>query len=185
MLDLGCGEGKLLRKLLDVASIKKLVGVDVSLRVLQTAAIRLNFERMNERQRERITLLHGSLIYSDARLAGFDVACVIEVIEHLDTHRLATFSRVLFNHVAAQHILLSTPNAEYNVKFENLANGLMRHADHRFEWTRVEFQAWAQAQALEYGYQVQFLPIGALDAELGAPTQLAHFAKNLPFAVAL
>ena len=185
VLDLGCGEGKLLRKLLDVASIKKLVGVDVSLRVLQTAAIRLNFERMNERQRERITLLHGSLIYCDPRLAGFDVACVIEVIEHLDMHRLAAFSRVLFQHVSAQHILLSTPNAEYNVKFENLANGLMRHSDHRFEWTRAEFQTWAQTQALAYGYEVRFLPIGIVDAELGAPTQLAHFAKNPPFTVAL
>ena len=185
VLDLGCGEGKLLRKLLDISSIKKLVGVDVSLRVLQTAAIRLNFERMNERQRQRISLLHGSLIYCDPRLANFDVACVIEVIEHLDTHRLEAFSRVLFKHVSAQHILLSTPNAEYNVKFENLAHGLMRHADHRFEWTRAEFQAWAQAQAQAYGYQVQFLPIGSVDCELGAPTQLAHFAKNPPFAVVL
>ncbi len=185
VLDLGCGEGKLLRKLLDISSIKKLVGVDVSLRVLQTAAIRLNFERMSERQRERITLLHGSLIYCDPRLANFDVACVIEVIEHLDTHRLAAFARVLFKHVSAQHILLSTPNVEFNVKFENLANGLMRHADHRFEWTRAEFQLWAQRQALDYGYEVRFLTIGAVDADLGAPTQLAHFAKNPPFAVAL
>jgi 3' terminal RNA ribose 2'-O-methyltransferase Hen1 len=177
VVDLGCGEGKLLKQLLLNTQLSRIVGVDVSMRALQIANERLHLERMNERQRARITLLHGSLIYRDARLRDFDVACVIEVIEHLDPHRLDAFTRVLFVHVAAAHILISTPNIEYNVRFESLAQGQFRHSDHRFEWTRAQFQAWANAQAAAHGYSVKFLGIGECDAQLGAPTQLAHFSR--------
>ena len=177
-LDLGCGEGKLLRKLLSNKALERIVGVDVSMRVLQNAAENLKLERMNERQLARFELLHSSLIYRDSRLAGFELATVIEVIEHLDPHRLQAFVRVLFAHIAASHILLSTPNVEYNAKFENLPAGQMRHADHRFEWTRAEFETWSRAQAQAHGYSVRFSGIGDVDPALGAPTQLAHFSKQ-------
>ena len=177
-LDLGCGEGKLLRKFLLNRSLERIVGVDVSMRVLQNAAENLKLERMNERQLARLALLHSSLIYRDSRLAGFELATVIEVIEHLDPHRLQAFARVLFVHIAAQHILMSTPNVEYNAKFENLPAGQMRHTDHRFEWTRAEFEAWSRAQAHAHGYSVYFSGIGDVDPALGAPTQLAHFRKQ-------
>ena len=114
---------------------------------------------------------------------GFDVATVIEVIEHLDPPRLSSFERVLFEAAAPRLVLVSTPNVEYNVRFESLAAGQFRHADHRFEWTRAEFQAWAQAQAERFGYAVNFVGIGELDPELGAPTQLARFERLMPEAV--
>jgi 3' terminal RNA ribose 2'-O-methyltransferase Hen1 len=177
-VDLGCGEGKLLRRLLDNPKLKRIVGMDVSMRSLQVAADRLKLDRMSERQRERLELLHGSLIYRDQRLSGFDVASVIEVIEHLDPHRLTSFARVLFVHVAAQHIVITTPNVEYNVRFENLPAGQFRHTDHRFEWTRAEFESWATAQAAAHGYTVRFFGIGVVDEALGAPTQAAHFSKS-------
>jgi 3' terminal RNA ribose 2'-O-methyltransferase Hen1 len=177
-LDLGCGEGKLLRRLLDIPKLKRIVGMDVSMRSLQVAADRLKLDRMSERQRERLELLHGSLIYRDQRLSGFDVASVIEVIEHLDPHRLASFARVLFVHVASQHIVITTPNVEYNVRFENLPAGQFRHTDHRFEWTRAEFESWATAQAAAHGYAVRFFGIGVMDETLGTPTQAAHFSKS-------
>jgi 3' terminal RNA ribose 2'-O-methyltransferase Hen1 len=135
----------------------------------------LHLERLSERQRSRIDLFHGSLIYRDARLAGFDAAAVVEVIEHLDPPRLAAFERVLFEFARPKTVVVTTPNVEYNVRFETLPAGRFRHKDHRFEWTRQEFQRWANAVAARFGYGVQFLPVGAEDPEVGPATQMAVF----------
>ena len=147
VLDLGCGEGKLLRVLLADRSFDEIVGVDVSHRALELAQERLRLERLPDRQRQRLKLMHGSLMYRDRRLSGFDAAAVIEVIEHLDRPRLAAFERVLFEFAKPETIVLTTPNVEYNARFENLPAGKFRHKDHRFEWTRAEFHDWSQTMA--------------------------------------
>ena len=177
VLDLGCGEGKLLRALLQEKSFSEIVGVDVSHRTLQIAQERLRLERMPDRMRDRIKLMQGSLTYRDKRLSGFDAAAVVEVIEHLDQPRLAAFERVLFEFAKPNTVVLTTPNVEYNVRFETLPAGAFRHKDHRFEWTRAEFHQWAQPIADKYGYDVRFLPIGPEDSAVGAPTQMAVFEK--------
>ena len=178
VLDLGCGEGKLLRVLLDDRSFEEIVGVDVSHRALRIAHERLRVERLPARQRERIKLMQGSLMYRDQRLAGFDAAAVIEVIEHLDQPRLAAFERVLFEFAKPSAVVLTTPNVEYNPRFESLPAGMFRHKDHRFEWTRAQFGQWAQKIGERYGYAVRFLSVGMEDAEVGAPTQMAVFERN-------
>lgn len=177
VLDLGCGEGKLLRALLEDRTFDEVVGVDVSHRALQMAHDRLRLDRLPDRQRARIKLMQGSLMYRDKRLAGFDAAAVVEVIEHLDRPRLAAFQRVLFEFAKPATVVLTTPNAEYNVRFESLPAGGFRHKDHRFEWTRTEFQNWSDNIAARYGYNVRFLPVGPEDAAVGAPTQMAIFDK--------
>ncbi|HYF77263.1 MAG TPA: 3' terminal RNA ribose 2'-O-methyltransferase Hen1 [Symbiobacteriaceae bacterium] len=177
VLDLGCGEGKLLRLLMAEAQFEQIVGLDVAYRSLEIARERLNLEQLTQAQRDRITLLHGSLTYRDARLTGFDAAAVVEVIEHLDPARLEAFEQVLFGHARPASILLTTPNAEYNARFERMAPGTLRHADHRFEWTRAQFEGWAQAVAARHGYSVRFEPLGPVDPELGAPTQMGVFAR--------
>jgi 3' terminal RNA ribose 2'-O-methyltransferase Hen1 len=177
VLDLGCGEGKLLRALLAVKQFKEIAGMDVSLRALEVASERLNLERMPEKQRERIKLLHGSLLYRDERLAGFDAAAVVEVVEHLDEPRLSSFERALFEFARPGTVVLTTPNAEYNAKFVNLPAGKLRHKDHRFEWTRAQFETWANGVAARFGYAARFAPIGAVDEQLGAPTQMAIFSR--------
>jgi 3' terminal RNA ribose 2'-O-methyltransferase Hen1 len=151
--------------------------MDVSYRTLEMAAERLKPERMPERQRERLTLLHGSLMYRDQRLAGFDAAAVVEVIEHLDPPRLAAFERVVFEFARPGTVVLTTPNAEYNVKWESLPAGEFRHHDHRFEWTRAEFEAWASGVAGRAGYSVRFAPVGPVDESVGPPTQMAVFSR--------
>lgn len=178
VLDLGCGEGKLLRALLADRSFAEIVGVDVSHRSLEMAQERLRWERLPDQQRQRLKLMHGSLMYRDKRLSGFDAAAVVEVIEHLDQPRLAAFERVLFEFAKPASIVLTTPNVEYNARFETLPAGKFRHKDHRFEWTRTEFQNWAGAMADRFGYAVRFLPVGPEDSALGAPTQMAVFNRD-------
>jgi 3' terminal RNA ribose 2'-O-methyltransferase Hen1 len=180
VLDLGCGEGKLLRALLAEKQFNEIVGMDVSLRSLEITEEKLGLGvggRLPDKQRERIRLLHGSLLYRDQRLAGFDAAAVVEVIEHLDEARLAAFERALFEFARPGTAVVTTPNAEYNVKFAGLPAGKFRHKDHRFEWTRAQFEAWAQGVAARFGYAVRFAAVGPVDEQLGAPTQMAVFAR--------
>ena len=129
------------------------------------------------RQRARIRLLQGALNYRDARLAGFDAAAVVEVIEHLEPGRLDAFARSVFEFARPGAVVLTTPNAEYNVRFEGLPAGKLRHRDHRFEWTRGEFAEWCGAKASHFGYAVRFAPIGTDDSEVGPPTQMAVFTR--------
>jgi len=116
-------------------------------------------------------------MYKDKRLAGFDAAAVVEVIEHLDEPRFTAFERMLFGHAQPGRVVITTPNAEYNVRFPTLPAGQFRHKDHRFEWSRKQFQNWATATAQEFGYKVEFRPIGEEDPEVGAPTQMGVFSR--------
>jgi hypothetical protein len=114
-------------------------------------------------------------MYRDERLQGFDAAAVVEVVEHLDPPRLSAFERVVFEFARPATVVLTTPNREYNVRFETLPAGALRHADHRFEWTRGEFQGWANRVAEQFGYRVTFRGVGPDDPEVGPPTQMAVF----------
>ena len=175
VIDLGCGEGKLIRELVKQRQLDRIVGMDVSLRSLERARDRLRLEQLAPAFRDRIELIHGSLMYRDRRLQGFDLATVVEVIEHLDVARLRAFERVLFEQAHPKAVLVTTPNAEFNVKFDTLPAGQFRHPDHRFEWTRDEFKTWANTIADRFGYAARFDGIGEADAALGAPTQIAIF----------
>jgi 3' terminal RNA ribose 2'-O-methyltransferase Hen1 len=178
VLDLGCGEGKLVRELLKDRQFEEVVGVDVSVRSLEVAARRLKLERLSATPADRVRLLHGSLTYRDRRLEGFDAAAVVEVVEHLDPPRLAAFERVVWEFARPRAVVLTTPNREYNVTWETLPAGAVRHPDHRFEWTRAEFLAWASGVAGRFGYAVRFLPVGPEHPEHGPPTQMAVFERS-------
>lgn len=177
VLDLGCGEGRLLQLLLAEPAFEEIVGLDVSHRALERARERLHLDRLRPRQRERIRLIHGALTYRDRRIEGFDAAAVVEVIEHLDPVRLAWFEQVVFGHARPRTLVLTTPNAEYNPRFPGLPPDGRRHPDHRFEWTRAQFRAWAERVAAQFGYSVRLLPVGPPDPELGPPTQMGVFTR--------
>jgi len=156
----------------------KVVGVDVSHRALEIAERRLGLERMPDSQRARLQLLQSSATYRDDRLAGHDAVVLMEVIEHVDLPRLPALERTVFGSARPGSVVVTTPNVEHNVRYPNLVAGTMRHRDHRFEWTRQEFQAWAGRVAAVHGYDVRYLPVGDDDPEVGPPTQMAVFRRT-------
>lgn len=181
VIDLGCGEGKLLRELLRNRAFERIVGLDVSHRALEIAADRLHLDRLPAAARQRVELLHGSLMYRDVRMSGFDAAVLCEVIEHLDRPRLAALERVVFESARPSAVIVTTPNREFNVMWETLTAGTMRHRDHRFEWTRAEFGAWCDAVAARFGYTCETRGIGEPGltpdgADVGTPTQMGVFS---------
>jgi 3' terminal RNA ribose 2'-O-methyltransferase Hen1 len=176
IVDLGCGEGRLLRELVGEPTFTEILGVDVAARPLRVAAARV--DRFADRQRARVTLHQGSVTYADPRVAGFDAIVLSEVIEHVDPPRLPALAATVFGAAKPQHVLMTTPNAEYNVRWETLPAGTVRHHDHRFEWTRAEMAAWADDVCTTHGYQVKHVPVGEVDPEVGAPTQMAVFTRK-------
>ena len=177
--DFGCGDGTLVRDLLADRAIEQVVAVDVSVRALQFAARRIRLESMSEQQRQRVQLFQSALTYRDDRLTGLDAAVLMEVIEHVDPPRLTALERAVFGYAAPATVVITTPNAEHNVRYEGLADGGLRHRDHRFEWTRAEFRDWASRVGSSFGYHVRFLPVGADDPEVGPSTQLAVFRREV------
>lgn len=178
VVDLGCGEGALLRELISDPTFTNVLGVDVSHRALEIAARRLRLDRLPDTQRARIELVQSSATYRDDRLTQQDALVLMEVIEHIDLPRLPALVRSVFAHARPTSVVVTTPNVEHNVRYEFLAEGAMRHPDHRFEWTRAEFRVWADATAHRHGYAVHYLPIGEDDPEVGPPTQMAVFRRS-------
>jgi len=176
ILDLGCGEGQLLRTLLADRRFERVLGMDVSPVVLERCERRLKLHERPAHWQDRLTLVQGALGWRDPRLDGFDAAAVVEVIEHMELDRLPDFAAALFGSNRPRHVLVSTPNAEYNVRFEALSAGAFRHHDHRFEWDRATFEGWAREVAETYGYDVTFEGIGDADPEVGPPTQMGVFS---------
>lgn len=177
VVDMGCGEGRLLRELFADTTFEKIAGVDVSARALDSAERRLRLADLPDRQRNRVELLQSSATYRDARLHGFDAMVLMEVIEHVDPDRLPALERSVFAESRARTIVVTTPNSEYNALYPGLADGGFRHPDHRFEFTRAQFREWADGLATDHRYSVRYESIGPVDDELGAPTQMAVFTR--------
>jgi 3' terminal RNA ribose 2'-O-methyltransferase Hen1 len=180
--DLGCGEGKLVRELLRHKGFEKIVGLEVSHRTLEIAADRLRLDQLPPSVRQRVELVHGSLMYRDQRLEGLDAAVLCEVIEHMDEPRLSAMEKVVFGAARPGLVVVTTPNGEYNVMWETLASGSMRHKDHRFEWTREQFRAWAAGICARFGYTCECKGIGEAGTtpdgrDVGCPTQMGVFTR--------
>lgn len=178
VIDLGCGEGKLLKILLKEKQFTRIAGTDVSYSELTKCKDRLRVDEMSEKQRQRLSLFQSSISYRDKRFGGFDAAALVEVIEHLEPNRLPALEKSVFTYARPKTVVLTTPNREYNIRYENLPEGKLRHSDHRFEWTRVEFEKWAERVARENNYTVSFFPVGECEENIGAPSQMAVFTHG-------
>jgi 3' terminal RNA ribose 2'-O-methyltransferase Hen1 len=175
VIDLGCGEGNLTRLLLREKQIQRIAATDVSFTVLERTKEKLKVDRLHETVSEKLTLFQSSLTYRDKRFEDFDCACVVEVIEHMDLSRLDAFARVLFGFSKPNTVILTTPNVEFNVNYENMRENALRHGDHRFEWNREQFVAWADSICEKYGYSVKIKDIGDKDDSNTTPTQMGVF----------
>ena len=178
VVDLGCGEGKLLKLLLPKKQFEFILGMDVSYRSVEIAKDKLKTDRLSPVQHQRIQLIQGSLTYRDKRIEGFDAAALVEVIEHLDEPRLVALEKSVFQYARPKTVIITTPNAEYNKLFTDYQEGQMRHSDHRFEWTRAEFEAWGNRIADTYRYVVVYKPVGEEQPEVGALSQMGIFTIN-------
>ena len=176
LLDLGCGEGKLLEMALKERNLTRILGMDVSSQALARARTHLHWETMPPATRKRIDIILGSLLYRDSRLSGFDAAAMVEVIEHLDTPRLEAMEQAVFAHARPRRVIVTTPNHEYNVHWEQLGDKL-RHRDHRFEWTRAQCASWAERVAAAHGYRYTQQSIGPEETGVGSPTQMVVFDR--------
>ncbi len=171
--DLGCGEGKLVRRLLKDPQFSRILATDVSVEALARAQQAL--ERVHHKNRERVELLHSSLLYDDERLHDIEAACLVEVIEHLEPDRLDRVAHNLFRRIRPQTLVVTTPNRDYNVLWETLPAGRFRHPDHRFEWSREEFKAWVER--VKHDYTFTLSGIGEEHPEFGCPSQMAVFRR--------
>lgn len=177
VIDMGCGECRLTRLLLPLQQIRRITACDVSVRELEKAKQRMHYDTMPPTLRNKLTLMQASLTYRDKRFEGFDCACIVEVIEHIEPMRLKAFEQIVFGIAAPKTVILTTPNAEYNVNYQFLPEGELRHDDHRFEWTREQFREWTAHVCEAFGYTVQHSEIGETDENYGAPTQMGVFTK--------
>ncbi|WP_067482578.1 3' terminal RNA ribose 2'-O-methyltransferase Hen1 [Actinomadura hibisca] len=177
VIDLGCGSGKLLGRMVRDDSFTRITGVDVSHRAVEMAERRLRRDVQPRGDAERLEVFQGALTYADPRFHDHDAAVLMEVVEHVDPPRLTALENVVFGDAHPRVVVVTTPNAEHNVRYEGLAPGAMRHPDHRFEWTRTEFRAWADRVAAAHGYTVRYLPVGDDDPEVGPPTQMGVFTR--------
>lgn len=178
VIDMGCGEGRLTSLLLCERQIKRITACDVSVSVLERAAQRLNLDRMNEFKKRKLTLMQASLTYKDNRFEGFDCACAVEVIEHIEPMRIPAFERVIFEFASPKTVIITTPNREYNANYEHMPENDLRHGDHRFEWTRSEFKKWTEHVCEKFGYTCEISGIGDPDEKFGSSTQMGVFTKN-------
>ncbi|HEY1135486.1 MAG TPA: 3' terminal RNA ribose 2'-O-methyltransferase Hen1 [Nocardioides sp.] len=185
VIDLGCGGGQLLGDVLSRPAYALVAGADVSsVGVLATErrlrvderSLRRTGERQAEALRARIRVFQGSVTYTDERFAGYDAAVLMEVVEHLDPERLPALERVVLGEARPGAVVVTTPNADYNVRYPDLTG--FRHPDHRFEWSRAEFAAWCDGVAERRGYTVERRWIGEVDPEVGAPTQMGVFRRG-------
>lgn len=177
VIDLGCGEGRLIKLLLENKQLQRITGMDVSSHSLEVAASRLKLDKMIGSQQKRIQLIQGSLTYKDRRLQGYDVAAMVEVIEHLDEDRLLAMEKNVFNEIQPDTVVLTTPNKDWNLTFTTDEN-MLRHSDHRFEWSRAAFNEWCEHIRDVYKYTYEIKPLGEEIEAVGAPSQMAVFSKQ-------
>ncbi|XP_057602532.1 small RNA 2'-O-methyltransferase isoform X2 [Hippopotamus amphibius kiboko] len=180
--DLGCGDVCLLAILKYQKCIEELVGVDINEGRLKWNGSRLSpcvGDHLDPRELDLvITLYHGSVLEKDCRLLGFDLVACIELIEHFDSEDLAKFPEVVFGYMSPALIVISTPNSDFNSLFPF---EVFRDSDHKFEWSRTQFQTWALDLANRYNYSVEFTGVGEPPAgseDVGYCTQIGVFQKK-------
>lgn len=108
----------------------------------------------------------------------------IEIVEHLHPDVLRGFEETVFGIISPQLVIVTTPNSDFNEVF-NLPPGKFRHWDHKFEWSRKEFQLWCDkivCEFINYEYRIEGICEGPEETKhLGCVSQMAIFEKREGF----
>ncbi|MCC5959391.1 MAG: methyltransferase domain-containing protein [Rhodobacteraceae bacterium] len=174
VLDLGCGDGDLFVRLAAHPAITRLVGVDICTASLARLQNRLSKLPQTVAGTE---LRAGSMTEAHPALAGFDCAVLIETIEHIDPSSLSQLERAVFGQMRPRMVVVTTPNAEFNVLLGVPAHRF-RHPDHRFEWPRARFRKWGDRVGAAFGYDVVYSDIAGCHPDLGGASQMAVFTAR-------
>ena len=175
VVDLGSGEGKLAVQLGFIDGVQEILAVEPSEK--EQLKARRRFEKVKDRTAfVEPTPMWGSLFYYDERLKNKDVIILCEVIEHIDEERLPKIMDLLLRDYKPGVLLITTPNREYNEVYD--MQDAKRHDDHRFEWTRAEFEQWCAEKNQSGHYELTFDGIGEMHAIHGFPTQMCLFVRK-------
>uniref|UniRef100_H2YXS7 Small RNA 2'-O-methyltransferase n=1 Tax=Ciona savignyi TaxID=51511 RepID=H2YXS7_CIOSA len=182
VVDLGCAECKLINLLRHEDYVKEISGVDLDGSLLRGCSHKLDpqaYDFLNKRFNPlTIRLYQGSVSEFDERLRNYDAVVSIELIEHLLPKTLEDFPQAVFGYINPKTVIISTPNADFNVLFG--LNGCFRHWDHKFEWTRKQFQSWCENICKDYQYSVEYDGVGVdpdKTQNFGYCSQFAIFTK--------
>ncbi|XP_031499970.1 small RNA 2'-O-methyltransferase isoform X2 [Nymphaea colorata] len=205
LVDFGCGSGSLLDALFQHdTTLEEIAGVDISQKSLSRAAKTLysNLSRKSGLQLQHtnfktVVLYEGSIIEFDHRLYGVDIGTCLEVIEHMEEEQACVFGNLVLSTFCPHILIVSTPNHEYNSilhrsstemnistdeALEEIAQAQpyrFRNHDHKFEWTRLQFNQWAVDLASRHNYSVKISGVGgAADTEPGFASQIAVFQRK-------
>lgn len=177
VLDLGCGDGDLLLRLLDKRHVERILGIDLSASAL--ARLRQRLAARDDEWQTRIELVEGSLMAPRPALAGYDCAVLVETIEHIEPSALGSLERAVFGAMRPKSVIVTTPNAEFNPLL-GVPPRRFRHPDHRFEWDRPRFARWARDVAERNGYRHECRDIAGRHPRLGGASQMALFDRDDP-----
>lgn len=175
ILDLGCGAGDLILRLAMLPGITRITGIDTDLDALRRLQARLS--DLPAETRARVQIAQASMTVAHRNLRGHDCACLVETIEHLPLADLNRLERALFADMRPRHIIVTTPNADYNPVLGVPAHRF-RHPDHHFEWSRDRFGQWAGGVAARGDYTVRRRDVAGAHPVLGGASQMALFTRD-------
>jgi len=197
IVDLGCGEGRLFQAMKFMPEFRRLVGLDIDISEISKSYERVGpmtyhiFSDDPPEEPLEVAIYCGDLTkpFPTLRRENCDAITMVEVIEHLPAAALERLPFVLFGFYRPRVIVISTPNREYNKCIKGFDLNTFRHYDHKFEWTRKEFQAWCEEQMRKFdGYEVTYQTVGRLHpaaeedffsvVTYGRCTQIAVFERK-------
>jgi len=186
MADFGCAEGGFVTRLKKLPYLTTLYAVDISdssLDECQERAAPIPWDIIFGRFVSlELSVVKADITKNDPLFQNLDAITCIELIEHLPAEQLKCFPATVFGFFKPRIVIISTPNREFNVLFPTLKDGRFRHWDHKFEWTRDQFQPWCHDICKSYGYTVEFSGVGQTSDQtthhVGFCTQIAIFTQQ-------
>lgn len=188
--DLGCGDGRLLNWIKTVPQLGVANFIDIDYPLLESQLEyrftpvfgEVFFGRPQSKKPLNVKVYCGNLLENPDERLDADCFIMVEVIEHLIQEDVDRAEQIVFGHFQPKMVIITTPNSEFNVLLRqpDEPTDKFRHWDHKFEWTREEFNDWCKGVCSRYPYSFTLDGVGHLDGSEphGPCTQIAVFKRN-------